>query len=377
MTSLFTLQELQRYIPLVGNLRLKSPIAYELTRATTKVFNWVQLAGAKAYINGLEVPDSVLQLILNTSIPILYKYFPSLVVPYEWVLQESEPLAEGSQELMNVQYDLPEELFRVMLGDGKLLYPKYSMALWEKGAVTLEQAQMHMLDDLIDKVGIQDGDRLLDLGCGWGCAANYILSKFPNVQVTGLNLSHEQCNYIRKRMHDPDSYLSSGRFTLFEEDFNQACFETKFDKIVTIGVFEHVGNLTKSFKRLASFLNNNGKVFIHIISIHMPHNGSNPFLNKYIFPHGRIWNYDAVPICNQDLKTIKQWYLDGFNYSRTLKDWLKNFDKNQEKVQGLNYGMDYSQFRRIWRLYLLLCIAYFDACEGNVLGNGQYLMVHT
>ncbi|WP_445241018.1 SAM-dependent methyltransferase [Microcoleus vaginatus] len=90
-----------------------------------------------------------------------------------------------------------------MLGDGKLIYPKYSMGLWEKGATNLEQSQMQSIDDVIEKLQIQDGDNILDFGCGWGCVPNYILSKFPNVTFTGISLSHHQCEYMRQKMHDP------------------------------------------------------------------------------------------------------------------------------------------------------------------------------
>mgnify|MGYP001810862555 CR=1 FL=1 len=81
-------------------------------------------------------------------------------------LTESELLAESSQELMKIQYNLPKELFKVMLGESGLMYPKYTMALWEKGAQNLEQAQIDMVQDLIEKTQIQDGDEILDIGCG-------------------------------------------------------------------------------------------------------------------------------------------------------------------------------------------------------------------
>jgi cyclopropane-fatty-acyl-phospholipid synthase len=367
---------MEKHIPVVRDVNIKNPFTDQSTRTAIALFNTIQMAGSEAYVNGLEVPDSVVKSLLGTSLPIIYKNFPYFIVADEWVLQESEQLAEGSQELMEIQYDLPEEMFSVMLEEGKLIYPKYTMALWEKGASNLEQAQIHMLDDVIEKVGINDGDEILDLGCGWGCAANYILSKFPNVKVTALNLSHEQCEYMRKKMQDSESYLSSSRFTLYERDFNEANFEKNFDKILAIGLFEHVGNLTKSFKNLASFLKDEGKVFIHIITSRLPHNGFSPFLQKYIFPNMRVWSYDAIPRYNQNLKTIDRWYLNGNNYSKTLSSWLKNFDENQEKIKDLNYGINYAKFRRIWRLYLLWCIAYFDACDGEVAGNGQYLLVH-
>lgn len=375
MTSI-TQSSFQKHLPLVGDINLKSPFAYQATRAVIALFNAIQMAGSEAYINGLAVPDAVLKSLLNNAVSIIYKHFPSLLVAYDWVLKESENLAEGSRELMKIQYDLPKEMFSLLLGEGTLLYPKYTMALWEKGASNLEQAQMHMLDDVIEKVGIKDGDEILDLGCGWGSASHYILSKFPNSKVTALNLSHEQCEYMRQKMQDPQSHLSSGRFTLYEKDFNEAKFETKFDKILAIGLFEHVGNLTNSFKKLASFLKDDGKVFIHIITCRLPYNITHPFIQQYVFPNMRVWSYDVIPSCNQDIKTIDQWYLNGANYSKTLRNWLKKFDENQEKIQALDYGMNYTKFRKIWRLYLLLCIAYFDGCYGEILGNGQYLMVH-
>ncbi len=376
MTTGTLLQEIEKYIPIVGDINIKSPLAYQATRGAVEVVNTVQMAVAEAYINGLEVPDSVLESLFDTCMPIFFQYFPSLLAPYEWVLKETDHLAEGSRELMKIQYDLPQAMLNTMLGEWKLIYPKYSMGLWEKGALNLEQSQMHMIDDVIEKLDIKDGDNILDFGCGWGCVPNYILSKFSNVKFTGLNLSHEQCEYIRHKMQDPKSYLSSERFTLYEGDLNNANFETKFDKILSIGVFCHVGNLTGAFKKLASFLKDDGKVFIHIITVRIPNNMSSVYTHKYIFPHGRYWNYDAVPSHKQDLKTIQKWYLNGSNYSKTLANWLQNFDENQATVKTLNYGMDYAKFRRIWRFYLIWFVRNFASCNGEYNGNGQFLMVH-
>ena len=376
MTSTTNFSNFEKNLPLVGNIKRKNPFAYQITQGIIKVSNAFQMALAEAYITGLEVPDSAVKGLLDIFLPIAYKRFPALLVPYEWVLEESEKLAEDSEELMKIQYDLPEEMFSLMLEEDELLYPKYTMALWEKGASNLKQAQMDMLEDAIEKAGIQDGDEILDLGCGWGSASHYILSKFPNAKVTALNLSHEQCEYMRKKMQDPKSCLNSERFTLMEQNFNDAVFDKKFDRIVAIGLCEHIGNLTKSFQKLASFLKDNGRVFIHIISIRLPHNCWSAYLNRYIFPRARVWQYDAIPKCNQSLKTINKWYLNGCNYSQTLNRWLQNFDNNQSRIKELDYGINYAKFRRIWRLYLMWCMAYFDACDGEVLGNGQYLMVH-
>ena len=344
MSSSTVLQSIEKHIPIVGDVHTKSPIAYGATRLAVSAVNTLQMAVAESYINGLEVPDSALRSLFDTCMPVFFKHCPSLLAPYEWVLTETDRTAEGPRDLMKIQYDLPQAMLNRMLGDGKLIYPKYSMGLWEKGAANLEQSQMQMIDDVIEKLDIQDGDRILDFGCGWGCVPNYILAKFPNVTFTGINLSHHQCEYMRQKMQDPDSYLSSGRFTLYEGDLNDAQFDTKFDKILSIGVFCHVGNLTQAFQKLASFLKDNGKVFIHIITVRTPNNISSVFTHKYIFPHGRYWKYDAVPSHNKDLKTIKNWYLNGYNYSTTFANWLKNFDDSQAIVKDLDYGIDYANF---------------------------------
>ncbi|MGF1487546.1 MAG: class I SAM-dependent methyltransferase [Prochloraceae cyanobacterium] len=340
-----------------------------------KIVNNLQMIWAETYINGLEIPDSLCLKLLTNLTAIFYHKFPSLVIAYDWVTKESDRLAVASRELMDIQYNLPTEMFKLMLEESELMYPKYSMALWEKGASNLKQAQIAMLDDLIEKVGIQDGDEILDLGCGWGSAANYILQKFPNARVTGLNLSHEQCEYIRQQIKNPNSPFSSDRFTICEVDFNDIVFTQKFDKIISIGAFEHIGNLTKSFEKVASFVKPEGKVFVHIISTRLPNNMWSPFIQKYIFPYARVWQYDVVPSRDRHLKTIKRWYLNGLNYAQTLRAWLANFDRHQDTIKTLEFSQEYTKFRRIWRLYLLWCIAYFEAGQGKFLGNGQYLML--
>ena len=369
-------QNIESYIPVAGGANVKSPVAHQITRGLVRVANTLQMAVAESYINGLEVPDSPLRALCDAYAHTTLKYFPSLLVPYEWVLRETDNLAEGSKDLMRVQYDLPQQMLNRMLGDGKLVYPKYSVGLWEKGAVNLEQSQMHMIDDMIVKLNIQDGDNILDFGCGWGCVPNYIMSRFPNVRFTGLNLSHEQCEYMRRKMQDPESHLSSGRFTLIEGDLNDIEFEEKFDKVLSVGVFCHVGNLTKSFEKLAACLKPGGVFFLHIITVRLPNNISSAFTHKYIFPHGRYWNFDAVPSHNRDLKTVKRWYLNGMNYFTTGVTWLKNFDGSYEYVRGLDYGMDFAKFRRIWRFYLIFLSSMFSSCDGEINGNGQFLMIH-
>ena len=133
MTSASIEQNFQRYIPAVGDINSKNPVAYRITRGLVRVVNTLQMAIAESYINGFEIPDSVLQTICDAYAPIMFRYFPSLLAPYEWVLRETDHLAEGSKDLMRIQYDLPQQMLNRMLGDSKLIYPKYSTGLWKRG----------------------------------------------------------------------------------------------------------------------------------------------------------------------------------------------------------------------------------------------------
>lgn len=348
---------------------------YQLTRMAATGLNALQMAMAESYINGLEISDEAFRSILHGTMPILFKHYPELLAPYEWVLKESTQIANSSRRLMKIQYDMPQEMLNRMMGDWPDIYPKYSMGLWEHGATDLRESQMHMMDQFIERAEITDGDNILDFGCGWGSVPNYILSKFPNVRISGLNLSHQQCEYMRKKMDDPTSHLSSGRFTLIEGDMNEVEFQENFDKIVSIGVFCHVGNLTQILEKFATILNPGGRVLIHIITARIPNNMSSGFTHKYIFPHGRYWSHDALPSHSQHLRTVKRWYINGMNYHRTLASWLKRFDDSQEDIRTLDYGMPYPRFRRVWRFYLILLGTIFAVCDGEYNGNGQYLMV--
>jgi cyclopropane-fatty-acyl-phospholipid synthase len=181
---------------------------------------------------------------------------------------------------------------------------------------------------------------------------------------------------MRQKMGDAHSHLSSGRFQLVEGDLNEVQFLEKYDKIISVGVLCHVGNLTALFQKLASLLKSDGKVLIHIITVKIPNNMSSGFTHKYICPHGRYWNHDAIPGCNRDLKTIKRWYINGSNYHKTLEEWLARFDASQDLVRNLDYGMDYARFRRLWRFYLLMLGTIFASCDGEYNGNGNYLLTH-
>lgn len=286
---------------------------------------------------------------------------------------ESAALAEHSDELMALHYNLPAALFTHFLGPTM----KYSMGLWSPGVTTLEQAQRAMMDDLCDKGELVDGQRILDLGCGFGSFAVHLLRRFPNVQVTGLTLSQTQVDTIRQRSAEPGNPLGSNRFTLVQGDFNDVAFDEKFDRVLSIGVFEHVTNMPGALERVCSFLDPDGLALLHYIVYRRPLNRmrggkGKKLIGHYIFPGGKTWFDEEIFKYSDQLQVLRNWYLNGQNYRKTLECWLANFNANLPAIRQETVLQE--RQLKLWDLYFRVCISVFNSNRGNFYGNGQYLL---
>jgi cyclopropane-fatty-acyl-phospholipid synthase len=326
------------------------------------------------YLNSrLDFPASFKQLVTNTIVEVDHHICVLLGGNYSPGASESEEIAECSLDLMAVHYDQPLHIFESILGDTM----KYSMGLWESGASTLKEAQEAMMADLCTKMAIKDGYNILDIGCGFGSFSAYILKNYPNCTVTGLNLSQVQADYIRDMQEDPAHPLHGRCFKLVQEDFNTVRLKEKFDRIVSIGVWEHISNLDKAQGRVREFLHEDGKVFLHYIVYFeglarmTRHPLQNTFISKHIFPAGRIWAVDDLVRHQNDLVIEKVWQLNGSNYERTMLCWLNNLRHNMSTLK--DKGVDDREIK-LWEFYLCLCVAIFHVNHGKYYGNAQYLL---
>jgi len=326
-----------------------------LVRARDWLPGWMVQAGLRVYLEAdhyLETMRGVLSTVPATA---------------------TAEIAEFSRELMRVHYDMPRPLFMHMLGPTM----KYSMALWNRGARTLEEAQRHMLADACDKAGLRDGDTVLDLGCGFGSLAAYILENYPRARVTGLTLSRTQANYIRERQAQPGDVLNTPRFELVEGDFNKVDFSERFDRVMSLGVFEHVSNLTAALTKVRRFLRARGTLFLHYI-VYLPARAGqtavrqNSFIQRHIFPGGRVYAFNELERHGEDCAVRESWYLPGTNYQRTLACWLGNFLRERAAI-AREAALD-ERTLRLWELYLRASVANFAAAGGWAFGNGQYLL---
>lgn len=318
----------------------------------------------------LRVPGPVVQAALDAYLDVYNRLEPIIGEPASVAVQSDE-IAPRSRELMDTHYNMPLSMFSSFLGPTL----KYSMGLWENGTRTLEEAQEAMMADLCAKAGIQDGHRILDIGCGFGSLAAHVLRHYPKARVYGLTLSRTQADYMRERQGESGHPLNTDRFYLVEDDFNAVSFDQPFDRVVSVGVFEHVSNLARALEKVRQFLHGEGRCFLHYI-VYRPRPGTSgrprqdPFIDRYVFPGGRIWAHPELARHNRYFRLEREWYLSGHHYRRTLRAWLSNFLAHRARIRDTS-GLSDRQLR-VWEFYLRSCIAVFSVRGGRFYGNGQY-----
>lgn len=252
-------------------------------------------------------------------------------------------------------YDLGNEFYRMWL-DADM---QYSCGYWADGVTTLEQAQTAKKRHIAAKLALKPGQRVLDIGCGWGGMALY-LATVADVHVTGVTLAKEQLAVAKRRA---EVLGLSDRIDFRLQDYREVA-ET-YDRVVSVGMLEHVGSgfLTRYFMDVRDRLAPDGVALIHSISSKTPPGVTSPFIRKYIFPGG------YAPSLSETLLSVERsglWVLDceiwRVHYARTLEQWLWRFTEVRDRVVEL-YD---ERFARMWELYLAACICVFDYGTSHV-----------
>jgi cyclopropane-fatty-acyl-phospholipid synthase len=247
---------------------------------------------------------------------------------------------------MNVShhYDISDDLYDLFLDSKR----QYSCAYFKDKNDSLEVAQNNKIQHIIKKLNIKSGQKILDIGCGWGSLAIDI-AKSANCEVTGITLSENQFNFCTKKAKELnlDSQLT---FKLI--DYRE--LKEKFDRIVSVGMFEHVGRkfYKKFFKQIDKLLKDDGISLIHTIGSVNPPRDPHPWITKYIFPGGYTPSLSEVttPIEQAGL-IVADIEVLRLHYSYTLKHWKENCIRNKEKIIKMFDG----KFFRMWEFYLTGC----------------------
>ena len=251
---------------------------------------------------------------------------------------------------MNVahHYDLSDDLYNLFLDPKK----QYSCGYFKNESDTLETAQNNKIQHIIKKLNIQPNQKVLDIGCGWGSLAIDI-AKTKNCEVTGITLSENQFKYCTKKAKELNL---ENQVTFKLIDYRQ--LDEKFDRIVSVGMFEHVGRkfYKNFFKRIEKLLNNDGVSIIHTIGSVNPPRDPHPWITKYIFPGGYtpslsevVTPVEKAGLIVSDIEVLK------LHYSHTLRHWKNNCIKNKTQI----IEMFDEKFFRMWEFYLASCESAF------------------
>lgn len=243
--------------------------------------------------------------------------------------------------------------------------------------LTLDQAQIDKYNLIIQRAGIKDGDKVLELGCGFGGFTSYLHEKFPNIHVTGINPSKVQTNYLLDALVERNSSFDIKRFSLIQKFFDDITEDDidddSFDIVISIGVLEAVSNLDKLFRFIARVLKPGGKTFHHFIvskdTIPQFLNAEDTMMADY-FPGGHIWPYAEPMRHDRYLKPVNSWFVNGLNYWKTLDDWHKRFWNAIDALYPEHLSIEEVED---WNKYFTLCKTMFIPNQGKSYGNGHYL----
>ena len=346
----------QKYI--CGKPDLKNPLTLKLLK---KNLSWKlvlnpDLNFPEAYMKGeIEIENGSLIDFLNIIFENIgreeinkFGYVYKKILHF-WRVVSNYNLPNKSKKDIKHHYDIGEDLYDLFL-DKK--HRQYSCAYFLKDNESLEEAQQNKMNHIIKKLDLHPGEKVLDIGCGWGGMA-FEIAKQSQCEVTGISLSENQINYCKKKAKE----LNLDNRVNFELSDYRAV-KNKYEKIVSVGAFEHFGKkfYKTFFEKINNIMTDNGICLLHTIgSVDYP-GPAQPFIEKRIFPGGTIPSLSDMvkPIENSGL-IIADCETLIHHYDKTLKIWLERFLKNKDKAKSL-----YSkEFVKMWECYLAMCSAAF------------------
>ncbi|MCU7845626.1 MAG: cyclopropane fatty acyl phospholipid synthase [Candidatus Thiodiazotropha sp. (ex Monitilora ramsayi)] len=246
-------------------------------------------------------------------------------------------------------YDIGNDIFEAML-DSTM---SYSCGYWEH-ARDLEEAQRHKLDLICRKLKLKPGERLLEIGCGWGGLMRHAVERY-GVEVVGITVSKEQQKLAQARCEGLPVSVEL-------KDYRDITGE--YDKAVSVGMFEHVGqkNYRTYFEAVRRLLADDGIFLLHTIGNHKTNKGLDPWIDKYIFPNGKLPSAREITQAVEGCFLIEDWHNFGPDYDHTLMAWWRNFDQAWPRLES-RYG---KRFYRMWKYYLHTCAGFFRSRQGQL-----------
>ena len=278
-------------------------------------------------------------------------------------------------ELANEQhYKVPAKFFTKVMGD----HLKYSCCYWPDGVTTITEAEAAALAKTCERAGIEDGMQVLDIGCGWGSLSLWIARHYPNATVTSVSNSSSQRDFIMARAAE----RKLGNIQAIACDMNDFEAPGRYDRIVSIEMFEHMRNWGELFGRIDRWLLPDGKFFMHVFCHRStPYEyidkGPGDWMSRHFFSGGIMPSADLPLRFAEHLEIEGRWHWNGQHYAKTLNTWLKVCDSNKEAIMPVLaecYGEEQaSLWWQRWRIFFMACAELFDYDGGSEWYVGHYL----
>lgn len=287
----------------------------------------------------------------------------------------TRPIAVNTSESKEQHYEVPTLFYQKCLGPRL----KYSSGLYETGAETLAQAEEKMLALTCARARVEDGQQILELGCGWGSLTLWLAEKYPRARITAVSHSRTQRAHITTEARQ----RGLGNVTVITCDMNDFDLTAgQFDRVISVEMFEHMKNWPRLLANIARGLKPGGLFFAHVFvhahfAYHFVVRDKSDWMSRYFFTGGLMPAHDLFSQFQDDLTLVEDWRVAGTHYAQTSEHWLQNMDAHQAEIMPLfvqTYGADQAvKWWAYWRIFYLSCAELWNYRDGQEWHVSHYL----
>lgn len=284
------------------------------------------------------------------------------------------PIAEATAEANEQHYEIPARFFELILGARR----KYSCGYYANANTTLDEAEAAALALSAEHAAVADGQDILELGCGWGSLTLWMAEHYPAARITAVSNSNSQRDFIERRA--ASSGFSNVR--VITADMNDFIAPGRYDRIVSVEMFEHIANWRRLVGNVAEWLHDDGRFFMHVFShktapYRFDHADKTDWIAQHFFTGGIMPSHRLIHQFADLVEVEQEWRWTGDHYQRTARDWLVNYDRNAAEIDRILadvYGADARLWKRRWRLFFLATMGLFGHDAGTEWGISHYRM---